>query len=147
MTYTLRVKFSPAVLKSGTWMGIAWELKVSVYWNVWNANYDTRGERERGRINIRSSATANKISYIGIETICSAYLVCRGSSVSIKSGLRAGRPGFYLIPDSDNDGIFSLCHRDQTGSGAHQASYPVGTRDSFPGGKAAGAWRWPLIPI
>jgi hypothetical protein len=29
-------------------------------------------------------------------------------------------------------------------SGAHQASYPVGTGVSFPGGKAAGAWSWPL---
>jgi hypothetical protein len=28
----------------------------------------------------------------------------------------------------------------QNGSGAHPASYPMGTRDSFPGGKAAGAW-------
>jgi hypothetical protein len=29
--------------------------------------------------------------------------------------------------------------RVQNGSGAHPASYPVGTRGSFPGGKAAGA--------
>jgi hypothetical protein len=28
----------------------------------------------------------------------------------------------------------------QTGSGAHPASYPVGTMGSFVGGKAAGAW-------
>jgi hypothetical protein len=36
-------------------------------------------------------------------------------------------------------GNFSLHHRVQTGSGAHPASYPVGTRCCFPGGKAAGA--------
>jgi hypothetical protein len=30
----------------------------------------------------------------------------------------------------------------QTGPGAHPASYVMGT-GSFPGGKAAGAWRWP----
>jgi hypothetical protein len=36
-------------------------------------------------------------------------------------------------------GNFSLNHRAQTGSGAHPASYPMGTRDSFPGGKAVGA--------
>jgi hypothetical protein len=30
----------------------------------------------------------------------------------------------------------------QTGPGAHPASYTMG-----PGGKAAGAWRWPLTPI
>jgi hypothetical protein len=36
-------------------------------------------------------------------------------------------------------GNFSLHHRVQNGSGAHPASHPMGTRDSFPGGKAAGA--------
>jgi hypothetical protein len=32
---------------------------------------------------------------------------------------------------------FSLYHRVQNGSGAHWASYPMGTTGSFPGGKAA----------
>jgi hypothetical protein len=41
-------------------------------------------------------------------------------------------------------GNFSLHHRVQNGSGTHPASYPVGTRGFFPGGKAAGAWSWPL---
>jgi hypothetical protein len=36
-------------------------------------------------------------------------------------------------------GNFSLHYRIQDGSGAHPASYPVDTRGSFPGGKAAGA--------
>jgi hypothetical protein len=36
-------------------------------------------------------------------------------------------------------GNFSLHHRVQNGSGAHPACYPMGTRGSFPGGKAAGA--------
>jgi len=27
------------------------------------------------------------------------------------------------------------------------ASYPMGTRCYFPGGKAAGAWSWPLTSI
>jgi hypothetical protein len=44
-------------------------------------------------------------------------------------------------------GNFSLQHRIQNGSGAHLASYPMGTRGSFPGGKAAGAWSWPLTSI
>jgi hypothetical protein len=34
---------------------------------------------------------------------------------------------------------FSLHYRVQNGSGAHSASYPMGTRGSFPGDKAAGA--------
>jgi hypothetical protein len=36
-------------------------------------------------------------------------------------------------------GNFSLHHRVQNGSGTHSASYPMGTRGSFPEGKAAGA--------
>jgi hypothetical protein len=36
-------------------------------------------------------------------------------------------------------GNFSLHHRVQNGSGAHPASYPMGTKGSFLGGKAAGA--------
>jgi hypothetical protein len=36
-------------------------------------------------------------------------------------------------------GNFSLHHRVQNGSGAHPASYPMGARGPFPGGKAAGA--------
>jgi hypothetical protein len=35
-------------------------------------------------------------------------------------------------------GNFSLHQRVQNGSGAHPASYPMDTRCSFPGGKAAG---------
>jgi hypothetical protein len=36
-------------------------------------------------------------------------------------------------------GNFSLHHRVQNGPGTHPASYPMGTRGSFPGGKAAEA--------
>jgi hypothetical protein len=36
-------------------------------------------------------------------------------------------------------GKFSLNHCVQNGSGDHPASYPMGTRGSFPGGKAAKA--------
>jgi hypothetical protein len=36
-------------------------------------------------------------------------------------------------------GNFSLHHRVQNGSGAHPAFYPMGSRGSFSGGKAAGA--------
>jgi hypothetical protein len=35
-------------------------------------------------------------------------------------------------------GNFSLHHRVQNGSGSHPASYPMGTRGSFPRDKAAG---------
>jgi hypothetical protein len=42
---------------------------------------------------------------------------------------------------------FSLHQRVQNGSGAHPDSYPMGTGGSFPEGKAAEAWDWPLISI
>jgi hypothetical protein len=44
-------------------------------------------------------------------------------------------------------GNFSFHHRIQTGTGAHPASYSVGTRVSFLGGTAAGAWSWPLTSV
>jgi len=44
-------------------------------------------------------------------------------------------------------GNFSLHHSVQTGSGAYPASYPVGSRGYFLGGKAVGTWRWPLASI
>jgi len=44
-------------------------------------------------------------------------------------------------------GEFSLHHRVQNGSGVHPASYPMGTRGSFPGCKAAESWSWPLTSI
>jgi hypothetical protein len=33
------------------------------------------------------------------------------------------------------------------GSGTYPASYQMGTGGSFPEGKAAGAWSWPLTSI
>jgi hypothetical protein len=63
----------------------------------------------------------------------------RDSSVGIALGYwlddRGSRVRFPAVA-----GNFSLHHRLQNGSGAHPASYPMGTRGSFPGGKAAGAW-------
>jgi hypothetical protein len=58
-------------------------------------------------------------------------------------GLRVGWSGVRVLARAGN---FSLHHRVQTDSGAHRASYPVGTRGSLPGGKLTGAWSWPLPP-
>jgi hypothetical protein len=50
------------------------------------------------------------------------------------------RAGLSVVQAQVGAGNFSLHHRRvQTGSGAHPASYPMSTRGSFPGGKAAGA--------
>jgi len=44
-------------------------------------------------------------------------------------------------------GMFSLHHQVQNGSGTHPASYPMGTRGSFPGSKASEGWSWPFTFI
>jgi hypothetical protein len=62
----------------------------------------------------------------------------RDSSVGIALGYgldnQGGRVQFLV-----GAGNFSLHHYIQKGSGVHLASYSMGTRGSFPGGKAAGA--------
>jgi hypothetical protein len=67
--------------------------------------------------------------------LCSRYRKSRDSSVGIVLD--------YGLDDRDSRfrfpagaGNFSLHLRVQKGSGAHPASYPMGTRSSFPGGKA-----------
>jgi hypothetical protein len=62
----------------------------------------------------------------------------RDSSVGIALGygLDDGGSRFRFPAGAAN---FSLHHRVQNGSGAHPASYPMGTRDESLGGKAAGA--------
>jgi hypothetical protein len=50
------------------------------------------------------------------------------------TGLQVGRSRVRVSAEAGN---FSRHHRVQTGSGAHPASYPMGTRGSFPGDKVA----------
>jgi hypothetical protein len=70
----------------------------------------------------------------------------RDNSVSIVLGYELDDQGSRVwLPIGA--GNFSLHHHVQNGSGAHPASYPMGTRGSFFGGKAAGAWSWPLTSI
>jgi hypothetical protein len=60
------------------------------------------------------------------------------SSVGIVLGYRLDDRGSrvrFLV----GAGNFSFHHYVQNGSGAHPASYQMGTRGSFPEGKAAGA--------
>jgi hypothetical protein len=73
-------------------------------------------------------------------------LKSRDSSVCIALGYGLDDRGCRVrFPAGAGD--FSLHHRVQNGSGAHPASYSMGTGDSFPGGKAAGAWSWALTSI
>jgi hypothetical protein len=59
-------------------------------------------------------------------------------------GLRTGWSGVRVAGGAGN---FSLHRSVQTGSGAHPASYSMGIRGSFPGGKVIEAWSWPLTSI
>jgi hypothetical protein len=60
------------------------------------------------------------------------------SSVGIVLGCGLdGRGSRFRFPAGA--GNFSLHHRVQNGSETHPASYPMGSRGSFPGGKVAGA--------
>jgi hypothetical protein len=70
----------------------------------------------------------------------------RGSSIGIALGYGLDdRDSRVRVPARGTDS--SLHHHVQHGSGAHPAVYPMGTRSSFPGGKAAGPWSWPLTSI
>jgi hypothetical protein len=65
-------------------------------------------------------------------------LQSRDSSVGIALGYGLDDRG-SRVRFPAGAGNFSLHHRVQNGSGAHPASYPMATRGSFPGGKAARA--------
>jgi hypothetical protein len=67
------------------------------------------------------------------------FLQSRGSSVGIALGYGPDDRGSRVRFPGGGVGNFSLYHRIQNGSGALPASYPMDTRGSFPGGKAARA--------
>jgi hypothetical protein len=67
------------------------------------------------------------------------------TSVGTVTSLRAARPQF---DSRQEQGFLPPCHRCvQISFGAHPASYPVGTGDSFPEDKSAGAWSRPHTSI
>jgi hypothetical protein len=69
-----------------------------------------------------------------------AYVIkSRDSSVGVALGYGLDDLG-SRVRFTSWAGDFSLHHRVQNGSGAHPASYPMGTRGCFPGCKAAGAY-------
>jgi hypothetical protein len=63
-------------------------------------------------------------------------LESRDRSVGIATGYGLDDPG-STVRFPAGAGNFCLQHRIQNGSGAHPASYPMGNRDSFTGGKSA----------
>jgi hypothetical protein len=87
---------------------------------------------------LRSSSSRSLLQPPATSSLLLPNIQNRDSSVGIALGYglddRCPRVRF-----PEGAGNFSLNHRVQNGSGAHPASYPMGTRGSFPGGKAAGA--------
>jgi hypothetical protein len=76
-----------------------------------------------GRINIRMNLREIESRDSSVGIALGYELDDRGSRVQFPTGA----------------GNYSLHHRVQNGSGVHPASYPMGTRGSFPGVKAADA--------
>jgi hypothetical protein len=79
------------------------------------------------------------IKKIGLTNyVLTTHIKSRDSSVGIVLGCglddRSSRVRFPA-----GAGNYSLYHRVQNSSGVHPASYPMGTRGSFPGVKAAEA--------
>jgi hypothetical protein len=66
----------------------------------------------------------------------------RDTAVGIATGYKLDTKGSQF--ESRWRQEFSLLHVVQTGYGVHPTSYPMGNGGSFPWGKAAGAWNWPL---
>jgi hypothetical protein len=60
------------------------------------------------------------------------------TNVGRRTGIAQWYSAGLLARDTAEAENFSLHHRVQTVSGAHPASYVMGTRGSVPGGKAAG---------
>jgi hypothetical protein len=61
----------------------------------------------------------------------------RSWATSVGIATEHGLDGMYSNPGKEQD--FSFFRNVQTGSGVHQAFYPMGTGGDFPGGKAARA--------
>jgi hypothetical protein len=98
------------------------------------------GCREVG-LRYTNHATGGHASTIFVKTFneSSVRMVkSRDSSVGIAPVYRLDDRG-SRVRFPEGAGNICLHHRDQNGSGAHPTSYPMGTRDSFPGGRAAGA--------
>jgi hypothetical protein len=72
-----------------------------------------------------------------VKYLLMVVCVSQGSAVGIATayGLDNREVGVRVLVGSE----FSLLHIVHTGSGAHPAYYPMGTRGSFPGVKAARA--------
>jgi hypothetical protein len=80
--------------------------------------------------------------------ICVAIQLLFNNANSLRVTCTENTCGFPLRNQYDQSSVFVRWKgASRSGSGANPASYPMGTRVSFTGGKAAWAWSWPLTSI
>jgi hypothetical protein len=91
--------------------------------------------------------------YLAICSFSASVITSKESGLGTNSLAKSWVSSFSIATDYGLDyqmirvqfpvgaGNFSLQHHVQTSSRTHPASYPMGTRSSFPGSKAAGAWK------
>jgi hypothetical protein len=125
-----------------------WSILSNITKATRNKNSEPRKTQAKARgVNTPTHGVACQTEHVNRSSIRAQcclreiWIPCRSrdSSVGIAKGWTA-RVRFPAVQD------FSLLPSVQTGSGAHPASYPMGTGGSFPGGKA-GTWSWPLASI
>jgi hypothetical protein len=111
------------------------------------AHLDSYPRGTGGSLRLQSGRSVKLISVLHLQpnSIMCGYLHLRllyakrrDSSVGIALGYRLDDRG-SRVRFPEGAGNSSLHYRVQNVSGAHPASYPMGTRVSFPGGKAVGA--------
>jgi hypothetical protein len=93
--------------------------------------------------------TKNRMQSKSVSNVSDCCLIPREQSLHKMKEIYFNSVGIVLDYGLDNwdsrvqflvgAGNFSLHHCFHNGSGAHTASYPMGTRDSFPGDKLARA--------
>jgi hypothetical protein len=87
----------------------------------------------------QKSGRQNRKEYVSILLQIGTHL----STFCYELPWKQQRANTELVPltaSKQHNALVSRRYRVQTGSGANPASYPMGTRSSFLGSKAAGAW-------
>jgi hypothetical protein len=144
VTRLYKTSGKPIVIYVLIFMFLVWRREHKYFWTEWKQTLLKFDLLLTSQIWFWFVTVVSK--YFKFATVSNDLMWSHDSSVGIALG--------YELDDWDSRvrftagaGNFSLHHRVQNGPGAHPASNPKGTSGSFPGGKAAGAWNWPLNSI
>jgi hypothetical protein len=146
------VKYCRKIIMNDEWVRIWKDVCHSLEVPRFTRNF-TQDNRCPSRCRKWTACRRDIFMFVGVtETVCShsnkswcrwvlSFWNCDSAvGIAIAYGLDAGGVG---VRDPVGSRIFSSPHRPDR-LWAHQASYQMGTGGSFPGGKAARAWSWPL---